>query len=60
MAPVRYLTNAYFQDALTRRERMASLQHERMTEEERQIEAMAWLVVLGVAWSAVAIVWAVL
>lgn len=60
MAPVRYITNAYFQDALTRRERMASFQHTRMTEEEQQIEVIAWLVVLGVAWSAVAVVWAVL
>lgn len=59
MAPVRYITNAYFQDALSRRERMASLQQERMTEEDRQIEAIAWLIVMGVVWSAVAIVWAV-
>lgn len=60
MAPVKYITNAYFQDALTRRERMASLQEDRLSEEDRKIEAVAWLVVLGVIWTAVAVVWAVL
>lgn len=58
--PNLYLTDSYFRDALSRRERLSALQQDRLNEEERQIEAIAWLVVMGVAWSAVAVVWVLL
>lgn len=58
--PNLYLTDSYFRDALSRRERISALQQNRRTEDDLQIEAIAWLVVMGVAWSAVAVVWVLL
>ncbi|MHB1098087.1 MAG: hypothetical protein ACYCZR_00905 [Burkholderiales bacterium] len=51
------MTDAVFRQGLTHRERLDSLSHTRLTDEDRQIEALAWLIVMGIVWSAVLVVW---
>lgn len=58
MTPVRYVTHAYFQDALTKRERMEALERHARPQPDG-IEDLASWVILGILITACAIVWGV-